>query len=52
MYIFIDLDNKKKLCKKLIFSYLLVSTYVFGVQKNQLIEKVLLSTHNIFLVEK
>ena len=33
--------------KLLIFSYLSVLTYVFGAQKNRLIETVLLSTHNI-----
>ena len=31
-----------------IFSYPSVLTYVLGVQKNRLIETVLLSTHNIY----
>ena len=34
------------------FSYLPTLTDVLGAQKNRLIETVLLSTHNIFLVEK
>ena len=34
-----------KLC---LFSYPSVQTYVLGAQKNHLIEKVLLSTHNIW----
>ena len=29
------------------FSYLLVSTYILGAQKNHLIETLLLSIHNI-----
>ena len=42
------LDKKKiSSVKMLIFSYLSVLTYVFGAQKNRLIETVLLSTHNI-----
>ena len=34
--------------KLLIFSYPSVSTYVLGAQNNRLIERVLLSTHNIW----
>ena len=38
----------KKICVKLlIFSYPSVVTYVLGAQKNRLIERILLSTHNI-----
>ena len=33
--------------KFVIFFYPIVLTYVFGAQKNRLIETVLLSTHNI-----
>ena len=35
-----------------IFSYLSVLTFVLGAQKNRLVETVLLSSHNICLIEK
>ena len=35
-----------------IFSYRSVLIFVLGVQKNSLIEMVLLSTHDIFLIDK
>ena len=38
---------KQKIQRKIIFSYQSVFTCVMGTQKNQLIEMVLLSTHNI-----
>ena len=38
--------------KLLIFSYPSCLTYVLGAQKNRLIERVFLSTHNICLFEK
>ena len=51
--IFIGLNEQKISAEKLqIFSYPSVLTYVLGAQKNRVIETVLLSTHNIFLVEK
>ena len=43
---------KIMLTKLQLFSYPLVCTCVLGAQKNRLSETVLLSTHNIFLVEK
>ena len=46
----IGLDNKSLSIKMLIFSYLLVLTYVLCAQKNSLIETVLLSTHNISFI--
>ena len=50
-HLYVQINNF--LCiKLLIFSYLSVLMYVLGLQKNRLIETVLLSTHNICLVEK
>ena len=44
----IGLDSKKNLSiKMLIISYLIVLTFVYGAQKNRLIETLLLSTRNI-----
>ena len=41
----------KKICVKLkLSSYLSVQTYVFGAQKNRLIETVLLSTNKIYVL--
>ena len=43
-------DLETLFCLKMcIYSYPSVLTHVFGVQKNRLIETVLLSTHNICL---
>ena len=41
------INNKKKYGKMLLFSYLLILTFLMGAKKNHLIETVLLSTHNI-----
>ena len=51
--IIIGLDKQNFLNVKVkIFSYLSVLAYVLGAQKNRLTETVLLSTQNIYLVEK
>ena len=50
--LYFGLTDKKSVIEKLrIFSYPSILTFVLGAEKNRLIETVLLSTHNICLVE-
>ena len=46
-FIGLDKQKQKNSVKMYIFSYPSVLTYVFGAQKDRLIETVLLSTHKI-----